>query len=320
MLLGHARGKVGSLVFSRANGKQVVRSRAEVVKNPRSEEQMIQRIILNTTAQGYSNMKQIVDHSFEGLSVGQASMSFFMQRNMDNIRTLVAQQKAQGALLSEIYEFSPLKSNYLAAQEFLIAKGTLPAIDIVQTNADASLAISLKANTYAAIIEDYGLQRGDQLTFVGVIQVGTRKRAFEFVRVILDPRDSEGNELPLTTAFVGTNAVNKPSDRNEGAFTSLSWGANKLSFGFSSDILVCAAVIVSRKDNNGNWLRSNATLTRNEAGASDVYDMQTCLNLLSDTSIAGLSSLYLNNAGTGNVNAGGTSGDSGDDDGPSGEP
>ena len=66
MLLGHARGKVGSLVFSRANGKQIVRSRAEVVKNPRTEQQMVQRIMLNTIAQAYSQMKAITDHSFQG--------------------------------------------------------------------------------------------------------------------------------------------------------------------------------------------------------------------------------------------------------------
>lgn len=319
MLLGHARGKVGSLVFSRANGKQITRSRAEVVKNPRTQEQMIQRIILNTVAQGYSKMKSIVDHSFEGLSVGQASMSFFMRRNMDLIRTSVARQKAAGANLDEIYEFSPLKSNYLAKQDYLIAKGTLPEVRVIDANNDAQMAINVSGSTYADLAAYYGLRRGDQLTFCGIIVTTAGQREFQFVRVILDPHDAQGNEVAMNTPFCANGAVLTPSDRNEGTFSALTNDGTKITFGLGGDYLLMAAVIVSRKNADGTWLRSNATLKANASETASVYDMQTCLNLLSDTSIAGLSDLYLNNAGIGNVAGTGANGGADEDDGPSGE-
>ena len=306
MLLGHARGKVGSLVFSRANGKQIVRSRAEVVKNPRTQAQMIQRIMLNTIAQGYSNMKAIVDHSFEGLSAGQASMSYFMQRNLDNLRTKVANEIAEGKSLSEIFDFSPLKTNVLAVNAYEIAKGTLPSVTVLPVDDSRSYTFEATANTYEAILQRYGLKRGDQLTFVALV-VGTDGNIkFQFTRVILDPRESDGSEAPLSTAFCADNAVVKPSTRNEGVFNTLSFSNNKFVFALSTSFVWAGAIIVSRKANDGSWLRSNATLVVNTESYKGNISMQKALELLAQSGIDGLSDLYLNNAGTSNVNTGTT--------------
>lgn len=308
MLLGHARGKVGSLVFSRANGKQVVRSRAEVVKNPRTEQQMIQRIMLNTIAQAYSNMKAITDHSFQGLSEGQECMSYFMQRNLNALRTQVAQKRAEGAFFEEIYEFSPLKSNFLAINDYQIAKGTLPEVAVVNVNDDHTMGISIAANTYQAVIDAYGLKRGDQLTFVAITAPTSTRREFAFARVILDPHDENGDELPLSTALVANNAINKPSDRNEGNGVSFTFGGDVLTFGFGGSLVAMlgAAVIVSRRANDGTWLRSNATLKAKDDAADRTYSLGDCLTLLKDSSLDTLSDMYLNNAGTGNVPSGST--------------
>lgn len=320
MLLGHARGKVGSLVFSRANGTQVVRARAEVVKNPRTESQMIQRVFLNTVAQAYSNMKSIVDHSFEGIAPGQASMSFFMQRNLDLIRQRVAEEKSKGAMLSEIFEFSPLKSNYLAGNTYQIAKGTLPEIVAIVVDADGKMGMSLDNNTYAAICEKYGVQRGDQLTFVGIIENSLGKRSFQFVRVILDPRKEDGTEEDMDTAFIANGAIASPSDRNEGEFSSLAFASDKVEFGLGGTYLIGAAIIVSRKNVDGTWARSNASIIFNDVTSAQVYDLQTCLDALEDTNIATLNRRYLNNAGTGNVESTGSgSTGGGGSDGPSEE-
>lgn len=308
MLLGHARGKVGSLVFSRANGKQIVRSRAEVVKNPRTQAQMIQRIMLNTIAQGYSNMKAIVDHSFEGLSAGQASMSYFMQRNLDNLRTKVANEIAEGKSLSEIFDFSPLKTNVLAVNAYEIAKGTLPSIGVLPADDSRSYTFEATANTYEAILQRYGLKRGDQLTFIALVVGNDGNIKFQFTRVILDPRESDGSEAPLSTAFCADNAVTKPSTRNEGVFNTLSFSNNKFVFALSTSFVWAGAIIVSRKANDGSWLRSNATLEVNTESYKGNISMQKALELLAQSGIDGLSDLYLNNAGTSNVNTGTTGG------------
>ena len=299
MLLGHARGKVGSLVFSRADGKQIVRSRAEVVKNPRTQSQMIQRIMLNTIAQAYSSMKDIVDHSFQGLSEGQQSMSYFMQRNLNNLRTKVAAEIAAGKSLSEIFDFSPLKSNKMAVNGYEIAKGTLPEITVgFDAESNHGISIVSMKNTYEGVAGYYGLKRGDQLTFVQLVNDPTLGIKFVYARVILDPRNTDGTEAPMTSEFITESAINLPSPRNEGVFNSLSFTNQQIWVDLSAGFTYGGAVIVSRKANDGTWMRSNATIQMDATMASGRTSMQRALDLLAQSGIEGLSDLYLNNAGT----------------------
>lgn len=321
MLLGHARGKVGSLVFSRTDGKQIVRAKADVVANPRTEKQMIQRIILQTIAQAYSRTMVITDHSYEAVKEGASCQRFFMQKNMDMLRKKVAGLIAEGYLLSEIYAFSPLKSSVLAINDYVIAKGSLPQVDVVNIDDDSKQAINLTTNTYQGIIDQYGLQRGDQLTFVAIAGPSEEKLSFSYARVILDPTDAEGNELPLTTAFVTNGAIVSPSPRNEGNFTSITYADGKLTFSFNSAFQKGAAVIVSRQSADGTWKRSNASIVANNE-ANGGYDLQTCLDMISGDDINTLNAQYLNNAGTGSLlesntgSAGGSTGGDDDDDAP----
>ena len=85
-LLGMGRGKLGDIVLSRAYGEQIARARAKVVKNPRTTGQQVQRIILATVTKAYSQMKPIVNHSWQGVSYGGASMNKFNKLNMDFLR------------------------------------------------------------------------------------------------------------------------------------------------------------------------------------------------------------------------------------------
>lgn len=325
MLLGHARGKVGSLVFSRADGKQIVRSRAEVVKNPRTQSQMIQRIMLNTIAQAYSSMKDIVDHSFQGLSVGQQSMSYFMQRNLNNLRSKVAAEVAAGKTLAEIFDFSPLKSNTLAVNEYEIAKGTLPEINVnFDKEGGRSLIIDADANTYASVAGWYGLKRGDQITVIQLCHDNTLGVKFLYARVILDPRNADGTEADMSEAFILNGAINKPSPRNEGIFQTLTFNNKKINMSLSIDITYGGAIIVSRKANDGTWLRSNATIKVDTNSGHSGSSMQTALDMLAQSGIEGLSDLYLNNAGAGTLpgttTGGGNTGGGGGAQGPSDEP
>lgn len=86
MLLGHARGKVGSLVFSRLNGKQITRAKAEQVKNPRSDSQNVQRAIFATVNAFASAVRDVVDHSFQSEKEGQPSVNRFVSVNTKKVR------------------------------------------------------------------------------------------------------------------------------------------------------------------------------------------------------------------------------------------
>ena len=86
---GMARGKVGDVVFSRANGEQISRVRNRHPRNPRTNAQLFQRAIMATVVQAYSAGKEIFDHAFQGLSVGASCQREFLRRNTLMLRELV---------------------------------------------------------------------------------------------------------------------------------------------------------------------------------------------------------------------------------------
>ena len=308
MLLGYARGKVGDLVFSRSNGKQITRARASQVRNPQTESQMIQRIILNTVAQAYSKFINITDHSFEGVNGAQKSMSYFMRRNMDNLRTRLQNDIADGYDLGSIYAFTPVGSNEYSANEYIMSKGTLP--EIAAGFATGNVAkFALSANTYQAVLDDYGLQRGDQLTLIVTQGTTGANTSFYFARIILDPTNPDGTPASLDSAFIGSNAVNLPNPRNEGTFNTLEFANGVgVKYNFSNQVVSGACVIVSRKNADGSWLRSNSTLAQNmSAVAGWQKSMQECLDLFQSGGIDTLNSRYLNNAGSGRLAGSGLS-------------
>lgn len=307
MLLGHARGKVGDLVFSRSNGQQITRARAAVVKNPRSEGQLVTRIILATCGLAYSKMKALVDHSFEGVKQGQDTMSAFMKANIAALRDRINTAIANGDDLDSVLSFAPLGSNMYAPNTYIIAKGQLPVVPVTIPSSNATVAqMQLATNTYQGVIDQFGLRRGDQLTFITLDNaVGEGNADFNYVRVILDPRNADGSEAPLSSPFVVDNAINLPSERNEGNFTSISHADNVVSFdlGAANQFLVGAAVIVSRKTTEGGWLRSNTQLVIDNASVN-LYgglSLAACLALAQGDGADFGSALYLNNAGASNV-------------------
>ena len=302
MLLGHARGKVGDLVFSRVNGQQVTRARAAVVKNPQTEAQMIQRILLNTIIQAYSRMSEICDHSYEGIPVGQKSMAVFMRKNLNALRSRLAAAYEAGHQFDDIYAFSPLGSNVFAMNEYIISSGSLPAVNCTcdaLTGGKVAIVAEGAELTYADVIDALGLQRGDQLTFVGQEAWTDSRAAFKFARVILDPHDSEGAVLPLDTPFLDGDAINAPSPRNEGEDVSFSYSNGNLLFTFGAGSTFGAAVIVSRQKADGTWMRSNAAIDLEDAmpyGLIGAYSLQDALDLFAAGGFDLQSDRYLNNA------------------------
>lgn len=302
MLLGHARGKVGSLVFSRSNGQQIVRARAEVVKNPQTESQMIQRILLNTIAQAYSKMSAIVDHSFEGIPAGQKSMSYFMKKNLTNIRQVLA---SVGDLDANPPYVSPVGTNVFATNDYEVSRGSLPVINPTAVNADV-MKLAIAANTYKAVIDATGLQRGDQLTFLILDESPNGNVTFRYRRVILDPKEDDGTDAPLTTAFVQDGDIVKPNPKNENVGLPIAFNANAIEVSAVS-YLNAGAIIASRQKEDGTWMRSNSTLILAEDGLLDGYSMQQALDMFNAGGIDTINPMFLNNASKqGAVTAGGS--------------
>lgn len=300
MLLGQARGKVGSLVFSRQNGKQVTRSKAETVRNPQTEKQIVQRIILNTISQAYSRMAAITDHSFEGKTSPAENMAAFMKRNMNDLRTSIAKAVAEGKMYDEIFNFAPIGSSDFVYNPLVISMGAMPKIPVQSvTSGTGALSGAVSANTYQAVINAFGLQRGDQLTFVNIVEDNYGTKYFHFCRVILDPTDSNGDSLPLSTAFIESNAIVSPSPKNEGQFAALSFGVTGITFAIGNTSVKAAAIIASREKGDGSWSRSEATLVLDPDAIEESVDfnsLQSAIETFSGSNIGLDNAKYLNNA------------------------
>ena len=300
MLLGHARGKVGSLVFSRQNGKQVTRAKAETVRNPQTEKQIVQRIILNTISQAYSRMAAITDHSFEGKSNPSENMAAFMKRNMNELRSKISRAVDAGSYFEEITNFAPIGTSNFVYNPLVISMGALPKIPVISvTSGTGAKTGAVTANTYQAVIDAFGLQRGDQLTFVNIVEDAQGNKYFYYSRVILNPVDAEGNNLPLSTAFINQGAIVSPSPKNEGQFAALNFDTTGITFAVGNKTVKAAAVIVSREKGDGSYARSEATLVLDENAIDESVDMCTLQNAIDKFQENGVgldNSKYLNNA------------------------
>ena len=76
------RGSTKDHTFSTYRGMQVTKSRVTQVANPQTEFQMRQRLHLVQVANAATKLKGLIDHSFEGVAYGQASIGRFRTMNL----------------------------------------------------------------------------------------------------------------------------------------------------------------------------------------------------------------------------------------------
>lgn len=79
---GLRTGSTKSLTFQVNRGQQITKDRVYRVSNPRSEAQMQQRALIPIVAAARSALKGLVDHSFEGVAYGEASLREFSKQNL----------------------------------------------------------------------------------------------------------------------------------------------------------------------------------------------------------------------------------------------
>ena len=85
------RGRVGADVYQlgrtgAGSKQQIVRSMPEEVANPQSLTQMEQRMVLATVAAAFKLLKPVINHSFDGVTPGIASISAFRKMNFPLVR------------------------------------------------------------------------------------------------------------------------------------------------------------------------------------------------------------------------------------------
>lgn len=252
---GIRTGSTKNFTFSELHGEQITKERVNKVKNPRTINQMRQRMLMATIGAAYSYLKAIADHSFEGKTVGQMCMSEFMRLNLNKFRE--ASQNSSAA-----YAMNAYKDNLINPMRYILAKGSLPAMPFV-INASNQIALTYNlddASTAEKVYDAMGIQKGDMVTFVWVVG------ASSLVAGVFTYTPSRLNIVRLKADKAGAIATPHDAFSFESNHADLDINVN-LSAGvlkLASTVANFGAVILSRQ-NNGTWLRSNATMVGNKS-------------------------------------------------------
>ena len=309
MFLGMSRGSVGDVTFYRGRGQQLARARNRNPKNPRSSAQIIQRMILATASKAYSRLQSIVNHSFQGVTYGGESQSFFLSKAMERIRNYVAASlEMYPASITNPSEYVGLampNDLHESGVGLLISMGTIPSVSPnIQSKQEGGETIQYVAGfgpvisgigegdapSVSQVLTAFNAQVGDQITVIGLIE-GVLHRS----RYVID--------MNATSAALAKGWENDGSstafDANKTEIDDLlmlGWddGVNLMNTSSQKEI-TAAAVIVSREV-NGTWQRSTQYLV---PMAQDVgQNVQAFIDLwyLGTTQIGADSPYYLNNA------------------------
>ena len=248
---GLRKGSTKSHTYSTLDGQQITKDRVYDVKNPRTEGQMKQRMLMTTVGAAYKFMKSIADHSFEGKASGMACMREFNSRNLNRFKKAAS---ANGHVA-----FNEYKDGDINPLPFILSSGSLAGFDF-KLNESSQLEISFAPDdadfsTAEGIYAAMGIKKNDLVTFCTVIGEGgiinnvfeyTAER-FDVVRLVADKSGAVAN--PVEAFTVSTNnsdaTVNVVAEASTLKITS-----GECDFG---------AVIQSRKADT-NWLRSSAVM------------------------------------------------------------
>lgn len=306
MFLGMSRGSVGDVTFYRGRGQQLARARNRAPKNPRSSAQIIQRMILATASKAYSRLQPIVNHSFQGVTYGGESQSYFLKRAMERIRNYVAASlEMYPASITDPTKYVGLAMPNDAHESgfgLLVSEGTIPSIaPLIKTKQEGGETISYVAGfgqamsvaesevpTVTQVLNAFGAQVGDQITLICI-----DNGQLVYSRYVID-----------INASAAALAEGWESDGSSTAFDAEKTEISRAELGFDEPAAVmkptiecdAAAVIISRKIGTV-WQRSTQYLLpmskdgvgQNVQGFIDLWNVGT-------VPVGADSPYYLNNA------------------------
>ncbi|MBR5395596.1 MAG: hypothetical protein IK144_11045 [Bacteroidaceae bacterium] len=280
------------------------------VKNPKTTAQTLQRVLVKAVALAYAMLKVICNHAFEGVTNGFECMNKFKKVNLKYLRERAATLQNSGQSLSQFFQFMPIDSDKWSPFAAIISQGHLPEIKVgIDAEGGHKAYVNTPSRTYADFVSSWGLQRGDQMTFV-TVQKREEKYEVNYARLILNPRNADGSGAPMTTEIVNSQGDFPCSNwKNRLNFSTFEFDTDHFNFVLGrGGVVVAAGIIVSRKDKSGDWFRSNCQLVLNEAGfGSDLCSLAEAVEKSYTTADIDMESeLYLNNAGQGGS---GTTGD-----------
>lgn len=265
---GGLSGSVGKVTFRKGiKGETIASQKAEKVHNPNTEDQAYQRMCMNTAMKAYSAMKEICNHSFEGVPYGQKTMSAFIRENLFGIQngySGISQVLNQGFTAKGL-------AGGVAPRPFLVSKGSIAPANIS--------SLSGGAVNWKAFKAKMNVKEGDQLTLVAFISPYNFKSTVDYDEAAQIPfkfvysrylfKDTISDDLVIINGnqeYINNEALQEiedPGDLNlvlaKGEMFSAGYNYVEVKYLASNRYVNGYAAIVSRNV-NGVWKRSVANL------------------------------------------------------------
>ena len=181
---GLRTGSTKSLTFQVYRGEQITKDRVYRVSNPRTDAQMTQRALIPIVAAARSALKGLIDHSFEGVAYGEASLREFSKQNLRAGALTVTSYSPNGVSnpgfadlivsngsINVTYSLESVENSNLIKADLKYPPLNFPAAD-PGASADAILKY---LETYARDNNVTLFAPGTQLSFLTIYQSGTVK-------------------------------------------------------------------------------------------------------------------------------------------------
>ena len=198
---GFLRKSIGGVVYSVSTAsikgikKQVARQKPTSVRNPKTISQIVQRMKVVPAQLFYQAFEKAagsvennpLSHSFQGVSYGNKNKLRFMQL----------------AMQGDPKAYVPKGINFPVPGVYQVSEGSLPSLPNVESEGVAETLFVVGSDLSAgsvATLNDMGIQVGDQITILGLVDSNNGKYEATFGRVIV----GAGNKWELTDANGGT--------------------------------------------------------------------------------------------------------------------
>lgn len=264
---GLRRGSTKTQTFSILNGKQITKDRQIGGRNPRTPEMMTQRMVMATASAAYALMKQIVDHSFEGITYGAHTMSEFIRVNAaalrDNINTA-----------GDNFAYNPYRDRAMYPGAYIMSRGTAAPITLPASSDNGDINVNIfsastsgpdvlitgpedgEGVTADQVLSIFGCRVGDMATFCLLFSDRIHDGySFGFLRV----RFVKGGSVVLTDANLSEYILFESSHGLQTILSGNNIRVRMLVPSFADDVAGAYCCIHSLKAASG-WLRSNATM------------------------------------------------------------
>lgn len=327
---GTLRGKRGGIVYYRANGEQLSRPRV-TPRNPKSAKQAVQRMVLAGASKLAAAYRPIINHSSQGLPVGEKQVNAFRARTMTQLRNAAAIYFGGEASETILADF-PLKGSTSTGfiNGLQISKGSLTLNEFLPGPEDEVYlrlsegaqfsALTREADTladYEAALAALGLVPGDQLTLVlhsidksspvatFAYGDGYLENDFQdivrFARVTFSPSFVQGEPLLIMVDGMATFNPEIIVD-SQGAFPPMEEGAISgkqclvMYTGLSDEIIACG-LIRSQKQECGDFKYSTTSMKAFTSNFDSNNAYPTYLSYMAGASKVEVGdTLYLQNA------------------------